>query len=304
MGVPSGIDRGAMARHVAADVDRAAPLLARVLLVRSVLDIRHHRGGDALWVAKDVAADCGPELAVAGATTRELARVLAPGHDAHRDLTPAIAATRRLSQAIRSEGAAYARYSLATDPDISIDKERAGALGGEWDEQRGHLRQVRHGMPAGLGSGRTGSLLLDRALDRVFRRGLYFQVRHYLFSREPERQWRHRVAGVLQAAACGRLDRANAAAAADLDLNIRDGRRALDGTTPSAWAQRAVSHLEAIAPPVLARQEPLTPGKATAIRLLALCLAREVEGARRSATGDPFRGVAVGITLLERETVD
>ncbi|MDL4820062.1 hypothetical protein [Actinomadura opuntiae] len=304
MDVPSGIDRRTLARHIAADVDRAAPLLARILLVRAVSNIRHHRGGHALWVAKDIAADCGTELQAAGGTTRELARALVPGHDADRDLTPAIAATRRLSHTISSEDAAYARYSMATDPDISIDNKRAGRLGSEWDEQRGHLREARHAMPAGLGSGKTGSVLLDRALDRVFERGMFYQARHYLFSREPERQWRRRVADVLHAAACAKLDRGNQAAIGDLAVNLRDGRRALDGTAPSAWAQQAVSRLEAIATPVFTQQEPLTPRKATAIRLLALCLAREAEAARAPTPGDPFRGVAVGITLLERDTID
>jgi hypothetical protein len=304
MDVPSGIDRRTFARHIAADVDRAAPLLARILLVRAVSNIRHHRGGHALWVAKDMAADCGAELKVAGAATRELARALVPGHDADRDLSPAIDATRRLSHAISSEDAAYARYSMATDPDISIDKNRAGELGNEWDDQRGRLREARHALPAGLGGGKTGSVLLDRALDRVFERGMYYQARYYLFSREPERGWRRRVAGVLHAAACARLDRGNEAAIGDLALNIHDGRRALDGAAPSAWAQQAASRLHAIATPVFAQQEPLTPRKATAIRLLALCLAREAEAARASAPGDPFHDVAVGITLLERDTID
>ncbi|RFS83085.1 hypothetical protein D0T12_23165 [Actinomadura spongiicola] len=304
MDVPGGIDRRVLARHIAADVDRAAPLLARILLVRAVSNIRHHRGGHALWVARDVAADCGAELEAAGAVTRELARALVPGHDADRDLTPAIAATRRLSHAISSEDNAYARYSMATDPDISIDKRRAGELGDEWEEQRGLLREARHGMPAGLGSGETGCVLLDRALDHVFKRGLYYQARYHLFSREPERQWRRRVANVLHAAACAKLGRANKAALGDLADNIRDGRRAIDGTTQSAWAQQAVSRLEAIATPVFALQEPLTLHKATAIRLLALCLAREAETARTPAPGAPFRGVAVGVTLLERNPFD
>ncbi|MWA03563.1 hypothetical protein F8568_024905 [Actinomadura sp. LD22] len=65
-----------------------------------------------------------------------------------------------------------------------------------------------------------------------------------------------------------------------------------------------MSRLEAIAAPVFAQQEPLAPRKATAIRPLALCLAREAEAARAPALGDPFRGVAVGITLLERDTID
>ncbi|RKS77113.1 hypothetical protein BZB76_2487 [Actinomadura pelletieri DSM 43383] len=301
---PSGIDRRTLARHIAADVDRAAPLLARILLLRAVSNIRYNHGGHALWVARDMAADCGAELEAAGATTRELARALVPDHDTDRDLTPAIDATRGLSHAIRSEDDAYARYSMATDPDISIDKKRAGELGDEWEEQRRHLRRTRHGMPTGLGSGEIGCVLLDRALDRVFKRGMYYQTRYYLFSAKPERQWRRRVTGVLHAAACVKLDRGNQATAADLAVNIRNGRRTLDGTAQSAWGRQAVSRLEALATPVFAQQEPLTPHKATAIRLLALCLAREAEAARTPAPGAPFRGIVVGVTRLEQATLD
>jgi len=118
--------------------------LARILLVRAVSDIRLHRGSHALWVAEDMAADCGAELEEAGTATRELARVLVPGHDVDRNLVPAVVATRRLSRAVGSEDGAYARYSMATDPDTAIDRDRAGALGEEWDEQRPrHLARPR-----------------------------------------------------------------------------------------------------------------------------------------------------------------
>ncbi|TDD91421.1 hypothetical protein E1293_02220 [Actinomadura darangshiensis] len=296
---PGGIDRGTLAGHIAGDVDRVAPLLARILLVRAVLNVRHHRSGHSLWVAKDMAADCRDELEEAGAATRNLARVLAPTHKVDRDLTPAITATDRLSSAVRSEGDAYARYSLATDPDIAIDRERADKRGDEWEAERGSVRDAQRALPADLGSGQSGSLLLDRALDRVFERGMYYQARHYLFSREPERAWRRRVAGVLHDAACVRLARGNEAAAGDLAALVRTGRRALDGTAPSTWARQAAIRLEEIGGPVFAGREPATADKATAIRLLALCLAGESEN---SAVGDPFRSVVIGITLLESDT--
>ncbi|WP_433323197.1 hypothetical protein [Spirillospora sp. CA-294931] len=302
MDAPSGIDRRALAHHIVADVDRAAPLLARILLERAVWNIRRDNGGHSLGVAKDMADDCGAELQAAGATTRELARALVPRHDADRDLTAAITATRQLSLAISSENNAYASFSMATDPDNPIDRERAEKLSEQWGQAQRHLREAR--MPASLGSGKTGSVLLDRALDRVFKRGMYYQARLYLFNQEPKRPWRRRVAGVLHAAACAKLDCGNEAAIGDLAVNIRDGRRALDRTTASAWARQAMSRLEAIATPVLAQQEPLTPHKATAIRLLALCLAREAEAAYRPAPGDPFHGLAVGVTLLVRDTID
>ncbi|MCP9977385.1 hypothetical protein [Actinomadura madurae] len=63
---------------------------------------------------------------------------------------------------------------------------------------------------------------------------------------------------------------------------------------------RPPGRLEEVAIPVLTEREPLTAGKITAIRLAALCLACEVDGAR---TADPFRGIVTGITLMERAAV-
>ncbi|MEO3829125.1 hypothetical protein [Actinomadura sp. B10D3] len=291
--------RRTLAHHIAADVDRASPLFARILLVRAIWNLRHRRGDHSLWVAKDVASDCPEALRTVGWTARESTRVLVPGHDADHDLTTAVTGADRLSSAVRREGDAYARYQLATDPDISIDKKRAGELGDEWQDQRGHVRDALHELPSDLGSGRTGSLLLDRALDRVFKRGLYYQTRHYLFSREPERAWRGRVAGVLQDAA---RVRGGPAPAGDLADSVREGRRAFDGAAPDTWARHAAVRLEEVAMPVIDGREPLTAGKVTAIRLAALCLSCEVDGARTRAA-DPFRGIITGITLMERAAV-
>ncbi|MEQ4725939.1 hypothetical protein [Nonomuraea sp. B19D2] len=299
---PSRIDRRTLARHIAADVDQVAPLLARILLVRAVWSIRHHRNDHSLWVAKDMACDCREELKRARATTRELARALVPDHDVDHDLTAAITGTDWLSAAISREGAAYSDYQLATDPDITIDKQRAGELAERWQDRRDAVHDALRGLPKDLGSGKVGSLLLDRALDRVFKRGLYYLTRHYMFSQEPERAWRRRVAGVLHDAACVRLARGNAAATGDLADNVRDGLRTLDYTAPSSWARQAASRLEEIAIPVFTGQAPLTAGKVTTIRLTALCLAGEVEAARIAAAGDPFRGIVMGITLMERDT--
>jgi hypothetical protein len=298
---PGVIDRGALAARLSDDVDRAAPLLARLLLVRAVWNIHHHYGDHALWVAQDMAVDCGEDLEEAGVAARELARVLAPDHGIDRDLTAAVDGARQLSRAIRRENDAYARYSLATDPDIPIDQERAGRLYGEWDEQRGSVRDASRGLPADLGSGETGSLLLDGALGRVFKRGLYYHARHYLLSAHPERAWRGRVADVLHRAARVRLDRGNAAATGDLTRNIREGRRELDAASPSAWARQAATRLEETAVPVLTEEAPATANRIAAIRLAALCLAYEADAARVPAAGDPFRGIVAGITLLERD---
>ncbi|WP_395111493.1 hypothetical protein [Actinomadura sp. SCN-SB] len=296
------IDRATLTRHIAFDVDRVAPLLARILVIRAIRSLRYGYGEHALWVAQDMASDCRDELGTAGAATRDLARALVPDHDADRDLALAADAAARLSAAIRIEGNSYSNYHQATDPDIYIDKQRAGELWDEWQEQKSHVNEAMRDLPQDLGSGETGSLLLDRALDRVFERGLYYEIRHHLFSREPERAWRRRVAGVLNDAARAGLSRAGTAPIGEeLADRLQAGRRALDGTEPSAWARNAASRLDEIAIPLFTGREPYTAVRGTAIRLLALCLACESEAARIPVADDPYRRVVIGITLMEQD---
>jgi hypothetical protein len=282
------MNRETLVRHVAADVDRVAPLLARLLLVQAVVRIRdRYNSGHSLWVARDMVSDCREELLEAGATTRELARALVPDHDVDQDLTAAIAGTEQLSAAVRRESNSFWNYHHATDPDGYIDKQRTDEAWEEWHEDKGRAESAYHALPSDLDGGETGSLLLDRALDHVFYRGLYYEIRHYHFSREPQRAWRRRVARVLTKAACARLDRGDAAGTGDLADSVREGRRVLDATAPSAAAHG---------------QEAYTATKGTAIRLMALCLARELEAARIRAADDPFRDVVIGITLMEQDS--
>lgn len=65
----------------------------------------------------------------------------------------------------------------------------------------------------------------------------------------------------------------------------------------SRWAGKVTARLERLAAPILARQQPLTPAAAAAIRVAALCLAVETEDVE---LGERFREIAAGITLLQR----
>lgn len=300
---PSGIDRRMLARHIGADVDRAAPLLARVLLIREIRGIRY-RGDNSLRVAMDMITDCGcaGELAAAGATTRELARALAPTHDVDRDLTTAIAAVKGLNWALQGEANSYANYSMCTAPDVHHVRSRVDQAGKEWDKARRKVRAAVERVPANLGNGEIGSRLLDRAVYRAFRPGLLTQIRYYHFGHEPERAWRRRVAKEFLDAARVAMKRGRVAAVESLADNVRAIRQALIEATPRAWARQAASHLEETAVPVLTRQEPLTANKVTAIRLAALCLAHEPEARRITALGDAFCNIFVGITVLEQRT--
>jgi hypothetical protein len=166
MDYPSVVDCRALARRLAADVDRAAPLLARILLVRAIsrLDI---------WVANDMVRDCGRagKLAVPDASTLRLAQVLAPPYVFGGDLTTAIAAVERLASAMWREQRSFRTYLGATDPELGRDNERVERAGRAWEDARHRVSGGIRSLPGRLGDGMVGSVLLDRALDRTFRRG-------------------------------------------------------------------------------------------------------------------------------------
>jgi NACHT domain-containing protein len=65
-----------------------------------------------------------------------------------------------------------------------------------------------------------------------------------------------------------------------------------------AWASEVAHYFSQAALPVFRRQEPLTPQKATALRLAALCLGAEWD----SDEGEMYRRLAAGVTLIERRT--
>lgn len=300
----SGIDRETLARHIGADVDRAAVLLARILLIRVVRRIVDGSGRGPVRSADSMISDGegAGEFAVAGATTRQLARVLAPAHDIDRDLTTAIAAVERLDRSVRSAESAYSDYRLATDPDNGyIDQERGEVTWMRWQQSRRRVGPAIGGLPTDLGDGKVGSLLLDRAIDRVFKPSWNYWIR-YVFAAEARHLWRRRVAGVLLDATRAGPARGRRAATRSLADDVRDGRRALIEGMSSPWARHAASQLEEIAVPVFAGQEPPAAGKATAIRLGALCLAHEAEAARITLAAEAFHGIVVGITLMEQDS--
>jgi hypothetical protein len=47
-------------------------------------------------------------------------------------------------------------------------------------------------------------------------------------------------------------------------------------------------------------RQPLTPEKATALRLTALCLAVQRDKVAKEVLGNRYRMIAAGVTLLER----
>jgi hypothetical protein len=70
-------------------------------------------------------------------------------------------------------------------------------------------------------------------------------------------------------------------------------------TSESSWVATVGPRLQQAAIPVFDRREQLTPGAATCIRLVALCLAAEADTLHGRQLGDAFREIAAGVTLLE-----
>jgi hypothetical protein len=68
----------------------------------------------------------------------------------------------------------------------------------------------------------------------------------------------------------------------------------------SAWTSRVSAHLDSIAAPVFSGNEAITPDRATAIRLCALCLAVECDVHGNVQLGDSLRRIAAGATLLQQ----
>jgi hypothetical protein len=69
---------------------------------------------------------------------------------------------------------------------------------------------------------------------------------------------------------------------------------------PTVWACRATAELAKVAKPVFERVTPVSAAAATAIRLVALCLAAEPVPHRGGIIGQLCRETAAGATLLER----
>jgi hypothetical protein len=66
------------------------------------------------------------------------------------------------------------------------------------------------------------------------------------------------------------------------------------------WTQQVIGNLRDVAPPVANRREPVTAENAGTIRILALCLAAEADVHGARALGDELREIVAGVTLLER----
>jgi hypothetical protein len=87
---------------------------------------------------------------------------------------------------------------------------------------------------------------------------------------------------------------------------VRDACAALSGKDGSgscpAWVRAVAGRLARLAVPLCTRVTTMTPGRASAVRVAALCLACEAEARHQTETAAAFRRIAAGITLLERRS--
>jgi hypothetical protein len=293
-----------LVRGVGGDAEYAAPVLARLLVIRSVIPLRD--GWSFMPVAEYFTgrgSDAG--IAVPTRAGRALARDLAldDALDPGRDLTDVLAALRRLADAFRSASIAYNAYEAHTDPDIAPGRAKLERLAGDRAAAEAELGECRRALPYDVPVVPVRSPVLSAVLSRTAGRMHGFAVGYSPYretcSYEAGR-WPGWFAAALIRAAGGRrrfwaAQRSWSGSADTVVDDVREGRRALSGAASGDWARRVADTVERLAVPVLTGREPATAHTVAVIRLGALALAGEAD-AHSHHLGDTFRRVAAGVT--------
>ena len=84
-------------------------------------------------------------------------------------------------------------------------------------------------------------------------------------------------------------------AAAELSELLKHQRSAT-----SEWALRLIGRFDRLATMILSRKLKITAPTASAVRIMALCLAAQADQFETSKIGDEFRKIATGVTWMER----
>lgn len=311
---PHAVCGDVLAAHLAEDFEGVRCTLARLLLLRSVVVLRAS-GRDCaadrdLALARHLANDFGNDFSLArdlGLTQerdhkrdrdfvfalahdfgRARAMALTRDRDRERNLALADDLTRDLTRALeraQAPGGGAVGHAAVLERAIGVDLslELAAAANGDVQgDLKGDLRVV-------LGNALSASLTQALRASRPNRPGDWCR-----FPTELTRSF------IGSAGIEGADQRVAPDALAD---KVRRGRGALAerrDRAGSRWAAEVARRLETISTPVFTRKEPVTGAAAAAIRIAALCLAAEADAGGDRASGDAFREVAAGITLLQR----
>jgi NACHT domain-containing protein len=306
-GHPYIIDAVTLKNHVIEDVECSTPTLTRLLLLRAIVTVRILACGLDLVPVRNLALDHVLDCAF------DLNRTL---HHAHNlihqgDLKHALDRARDLNDTL---GRARRDRGTILDRARTLALELAGTLTLDLARTHDHAHPLDLGIDAARALDADDALESDRALDRAFDRALgrvmgsalSYALADVLRQDTPTATWPAEFSRVLiEQTAIGKTS--YLVSPDTLMEETRSGRNALlarlgpvDKLPTSSWAYHILDGLEETALPIFTRQQPLTADSATALRLAALCLATEADTLAAGDTGSIFRGIAAGVTLLER----
>jgi hypothetical protein len=277
---PIVVDSAIVHQHVENDIRSVRQLLAGLLLIWSASVIR---------VIPDLTARY--DLCHQLAQSMKLVRVIV-GNRADTQ----IELFDRTSVIVREDALGDARTLLAKLPNFrTINQTAAIDLA---ERVVGTFHNARTEVPSlDKTLARDMGIVLSDALSAALRISVYDSL--HAFAINMSREFAKEATGAMTNCTVS-LD-----TLADRVRTVRDdlANRTEDGELPSfsQWTHDVADRLHHMAIPVFNRQKDPTAERATMIRLLALCLAAEVD-AHDAGTeiGDIFREIAAGVTLLER----
>jgi hypothetical protein len=307
---PCTVDAATMILHLNRDVARAAPLFARLLLVRCAVAIRKHArersytGGYGLGAEKDAAIDRyatlarrlggNPRLEQSLAATEDAERVLvldlAIGHDCDRDLAYLRSEINEMAEAMAVALRKGHDVSMYNDPDFYNDRDNREKANREFYSATDEVERLVRDMNPGPAD-KVPAQALKQALSKAS-------------STPSDSDWRRRFAEEL-IDATGIRGYTGTVFLDDMADRLRFGREAMQALPRPAgqsatWVDQVANRLQESAAAVFDRRRPLSADLATRIRLASLCLASEADAHGRDQVGAAFRDIAAGITLMER----
>lgn len=337
---PHQIDDTTVAQHVKQDLESASSMLARVLLVHSIVANRAlHLGlNRTLSLARADMQMRIPEVEVALARARSQAKsineTIGRSLDLDHLLSTALNSNHSVDLASALELARIIRidltrtygpaailgfsskididraYEKATSltpsdnevPDIAVD--RALALDTVISLDFDQLFDTASASATSFNEG----LALDAylAFDRAIGTALAYAFAQSAYPDGGLEAWRIRFSGIfMHFTGIGTRDEGylvSPEALADKIEAVWKAVRNMPALANDVWAHQVVANLKEIALPVATREKPITSESASTIRIIALCLAAEADLHEATALDRNLREIVAGITLLERRS--
>ena len=334
---PHQVDAATLTTHLNSDITRSVPILSRLLLMRSAVGVGLFASYSAQSPVRGVRSQSLDRIVslalirartrtslLAGAPESERALALAVALDLApdlvlaeltRDLDPELnlslprdlarTLARYLAHALgnnldRTRGLAHA---LALDRDIALTPTRD-----ELHSEFTHAQELvlAHDFTGHLNSERAINSVLEMRYSQAMGRVLSQALSETLHSTGQTSDW---PAGFFKAFSglVGISRNGYVVSPETLPQGLADAVQVFRETPvmygskeEPTWAANVSRRLELAALPIFNRQQRLTRNAATSIRLAALCLGAEADARNQHESGEAFRKIAAGVTLLER----